>query len=40
MIGDVVRVSNDQEYVMRHQSGHGDWVESMSMVSHVELCIL
>lgn len=30
--GDVVRVSNDIDYVKRHQQGHGDWVESMGMV--------
>lgn len=30
--GDVVKVSNDKDYVKRHQQGHGDWVDSMTMV--------
>jgi E3 ubiquitin-protein ligase mind-bomb len=31
--GDVVRVSSDVDYVKRHQQGHGDWVDTMSIVS-------
>ena len=33
LTGDVVRVSSDREYVMKQQRGHGDWVESMAIVS-------
>lgn len=33
--GDVVRISSDIDYVKRQQQGHGDWVESMSVVRGV-----
>ena len=40
LTGDVVRVSSDREYVMKQQRGHGDWVDSMAIVSGCGLIVL
>jgi E3 ubiquitin-protein ligase mind-bomb len=32
LVGDYVRVVNDEETVKNYQKGHGEWTENMKMV--------